>query len=244
MADAKEHLVDQWLTAALASLEAIGAWRYLVAFVGMFCETSLLIGLIVPGDTIVLITATANKDGVEWLLLLLSVIAGSLAGESVGYALGAWFGDRLRAGRLGQRIGEEHWLRAERWLDQRGGVAIFVSRFLPVLHAVVPVTVGAGEMPYRRFLAWTAPACTLWALIYVSVGTVAGTSYRALSGTLHFASWILLGVMLVFLLAVAFGKRLLHRFEHHETRVDKTRVEAAEAGTTNEAGADRRPPRP
>ena len=241
--------MDTWLTAALASLEAIGAWRYLVAFVGMFCETSLLIGLVVPGDTIVLITATANKDGVDWLLLVLTVIAGSLAGESLGYALGSWFGDRLRAGRLGRRIGEDQWLRAERWLDRRGGVAIFVSRFLPVLHALVPVTVGAGEMPYRRFLAWTAPACTLWALIYVSVGTAAGTSYRALSGTLHFASWVLLGVMLVFLVAVAFGKRLLHRFERRDTGVEADAVadatdEADPAVTTNEAGADRRPPRP
>lgn len=230
--------MDAWLTAALAGLEAIGAWRYLVAFVGMFCETSLFVGLVVPGDTIVLVTATANKGAVEWLLLLLVVIAGSLLGESVGYALGAWFGDRLRASRLGQRIGEQHWLRAERWLSRRGGLAIFVSRFLPVLHALVPVTVGASDVPYRRFLAWTAPACTLWALIYVSVGTAAGTSYRALSGTLHFASWILLGALVVFLVAIALGKRLLHRFERRETRMEDP-VE-----TPDGAGADARPPRP
>jgi membrane protein DedA with SNARE-associated domain len=230
--------VDAWLTAMLASLEAIGAWRYLVAFAGMFGETSLFIGLVVPGDSVVLVTATANKGFVEWLLLVLTVIGGSLAGESVGYAIGAWFGDRLRASRLGQRIGERQWLRAERWLNRRGGVAIFVSRFLPLLHALVPVTVGASDVPYRRFLAWTAPACTLWALIYVSVGTAAGSSYRALSGTLHFASWILLGAFVVFLIAVAFGKRLLRRYERRETRMDET------AERTDEAAADARPPRP
>jgi membrane-associated protein len=235
-ADAKEHRVDAWLTAMLASLEAIGAWRYLVAFGGMFCETSLFLGLVVPGDSVVLVTATANRGFLEWLLLLLAVITGSLAGESVGYAIGAWFGDRLRASRLGQRIGEHHWLRAERWLNRRGGVAIFISRFLPVLHALVPVTVGASDVPYRRFFAWTAPACTLWALIYVSVGTAAGSSYRALSGTLHFASWILLGAFVVFLLAIALGKRLLRRFERRETRVE-------EPAATNGAGADARPPR-
>jgi membrane-associated protein len=241
--------VDAWLTAALAGLEAIGAWRYLVAFVGMFCETSLFVGLVVPGDTIVLVTATANKGVLEWLLLLLVVIAGSLTGESVGYAIGAWFGDRLRASRLGQRIGEQHWLRAERWLSRRGGLAIFISRFLPILHALVPVTVGASDVPYRRFLAWTAPACTLWALIYVSVGTAAGTSYRALSGTLHFASWILLGALVVFLVAIALGKRLLHRFERRETRVEEPVAEEAAdaedaARTPDGAGADARPPRP
>jgi membrane protein DedA with SNARE-associated domain len=57
----------------------------------------------------------------------------------------------------------------------------------------------------------------LWALVYVSAGTAAGSSYRALSGTLHSASWIFLAVVLLFLLAVAFGKRLLHRFERKTT---------------------------
>ena len=142
----------------------------------MFCETSLFIGLLVPGDTVVLVTATAGRGWVEWLLLLASVVAGSVAGESVGYAVGRAFGPRLRAGRLGRRIGEKQWLRSERWLERRGGVAIFLSRFLPVLHALVPVTVGASDIPYRRFLAWSVPACVLWAAIYVSVGTVAGLS--------------------------------------------------------------------
>jgi membrane-associated protein len=211
-------VVDAWLTAALEGLAAIGAWRYVVAFVGMFCETSLFIGLVVPGDTIVLFTSAANKGLLEWLLLLVAVIVGALAGESVGYAIGHWFGPRLRVSRLGRRIGEPQWLRADRWLERRGGFAIFLSRFLPVLHALVPVTVGASDFPYRRFLAWTAPACTLWALIYVTVGTLAGSSYRALSGTLHFASWLLLGALVVFLLVIAFGKRLLHRFERRTTR--------------------------
>jgi membrane protein DedA with SNARE-associated domain len=230
--------VDAWLTAMLASLEAIGAWRYLVAFGGMFCETSIFLGLVVPGDSIVLVTSTANKGFVDWLLLLLAVIAGSLSGETVGYVIGAWFGDRLRASRLGQRIGEHHWLRAERWLNRRGGVAIFISRFLPVLHALVPVTVGASDVPYRRFIAWTAPACTLWALIYVSVGTAAGSSYRAMSGTLHFASWILFGALVVFLVAVALGRRFLHRFARRETRVEDP------VRTRDGTGADARPPRP
>ncbi len=210
--------MDAWLTAALEGLAAIGAWRYLVAFVGMFCETSLFIGLVIPGDTIVLFTSAANDGLLEWLFLLVAVIVGSLAGESVGYAIGHWFGPRLRVSRLGRRIGEPQWVRADRWLERRGGLAVFLSRFLPVLHALVPVTVGASDFPYRRFLAWTAPACTLWALIYVTVGTLAGSSYRALSGTLHFASWLLFGALVVFLFVVAFGKRLLHRFERRTTR--------------------------
>jgi membrane protein DedA with SNARE-associated domain len=75
-----------------------------------------------------------------------------------------------------------------------------------------------SDYPYRRFLAWTAPACLLWGAIYVSVGTAAGHSYRALSQELHFAGWIILGGLVVFLLLVAVGKKLLHRLERRLSR--------------------------
>jgi len=210
--------VDAYLTTLLEALASIGAWRYLVAFLGIFAETSLFIGLLIPGDTIVLFTSTANRSFLDWLLLLLAVLAGSLAGESLGYLIGAWFGPRLRASRLGARIGERNWVRAEQWVDRRGGLAIFLSRFLPILHALVPVTVGMSEYPYRRFIAWTAPACLLWGLIYVSVGTAAGSSYRTLSRELHFAGWIILGGLLVFTLLIWGGKKLLNRLERRLSR--------------------------
>lgn len=191
----------------------IGGWRYLVAFVGIFCETSLFIGLLVPGDTIVLFTATAGRGPVEWALLVLCVVAGSLSGESVGYLIGRYSGPLLRVSRIGRRIGEPHVLRAEAWLERRGGIAILISRFLPVMHALIPVTVGASGYPYRRFIAWTAPACVVWACLYVSVGQFAGSSYRALVQQFHFAGWIVLGGIVVFLALAYGGKRLLHRLE-------------------------------
>jgi membrane-associated protein len=212
-ATTKERLLDAWLTALLEQLADLGAWRYAVAFIGMFAETSLFLGLVVPGDTIVLLTATAGRGAVEWASLVAAVVAGSLAGETVGFVIGRVFGPRLRASRLGRRIGERHVLRAERWLGRRGGVAILLSRFLPVMHALIPVTVGASHYPYRRFLAWTAPACVAWAAIYVSVGQAAGTSYRRLAQELHFAGWLVLGGLVVFILITWLAKRLLHRIE-------------------------------
>ena len=77
---------------------------------------------------------------------------------------------------LGQRLGEDNWTRAELYLRRRGGPAIFLSRFLPVLHSLVPLTVGMSGFSYRRFMAWTTPACTVWAIAYVGVGAAA--NYR------------------------------------------------------------------
>ncbi|MFD1722195.1 DedA family protein [Amnibacterium endophyticum] len=179
----------------------------------MFCETSLFIGLLVPGDTVVLLASSGNDGWGQWGLMLAAVVVGSLAGESVGWAIGRFFGERLRLSRIGRRIGERQVLRAQRWMDRRGGVAILLSRFLPIMHALMPVTAGAGGFPYGRFMAWTTPACVAWALLYVSVGTAAGSGYRQFVGQVHSVGWIVLGALVLFLVAVALGKRLLHRVD-------------------------------
>ncbi|PZQ88410.1 MAG: DedA family protein [Leifsonia xyli] len=179
----------------------------------MFLETSVLVGLVVPGDTIVIVAATAVGSPTEYAALVAAVILGALGGESLGFALGRFFGPKIRHSRLGRRIGEHNWERAENYVDRRGGIAVFVSRFLPVLHSLVPLTVGMSTMSYRRFIAWTAPACVLWAFAYVTVGALAAGSYRELSQQLHWAGYIFVGAIVVFLVAVVLVKRFLERSE-------------------------------
>ena len=187
--------------------------RLLLAGIAMLLETSILVGLIVPGDTIVIVAATAVGSIPEGIALGLAVVVGALAGESIGFLLGRFLGPRIRHSALGRRIGEPNWQRSERYLRRRGGPAIFLSRFLPVLHSLVPLTVGMTGYPYRRFVAWTAPACVLWATLYVSVSAAAADTYRELADRLHFAGYLFVGVIAVFLLAALAGRRLLQFVE-------------------------------
>lgn len=205
-----------WLLDAVQSVDPIV--RTVLAGVAIMLETSVLIGLVVPGDTVVIVAATAVGSVVEAVVLILVVILGALIGESIGFGLGRWLGPRLRFSRLGARIGEHNWSRAERYLRRRGGPAIFLSRFLPVLHSVVPLTVGMSGFAYRRFLAWTAPACTLWAIAYVSVAAAAAGTYRELADQLHFAGYIFIGVLMLFLvLAYVLKKVIVAREARHMT---------------------------
>jgi membrane protein DedA with SNARE-associated domain len=185
--------------------------RTLLAGVGMLLETSVLVGLIVPGDTIVIVASTGVSNWVEYIALVVVVIAGALGGETIGFALGRFFGPKIRGSRLGQRIGYENWMRAENYLDRRGGIAVFVSRFLPVLHSLIPLTVGMSTMRYRKFLAWTLPACVIWALAYASIGWAAAGTYRELSGRLHYAGYLFVGIIAVFLIVVIVVRKLLER---------------------------------
>jgi membrane-associated protein len=187
--------------------------RTIVAGLAMLLETSVLIGLIVPGDTIVIVAGTAVSSVWEGVALGVAVVIGALIGESIGFALGRFLGPRIRASRLGRRIGEKNWARSERYLQRRGGVAIFLSRFLPVLHSLVPLTVGMSGYRYRRFLAWTTPACIVWAGLYISVAALAAGTYRELSDTIHFAAYIFVGIIAVFLVLAYVGKKVLERVE-------------------------------
>lgn len=206
--------MNDLLNTLLAGVESVDpALRTLLAGVAMMLETSILIGLLVPGDTIVIVASTAVSGTGEYIGMVLAVIVGALTGESIGFVLGRHLGPRIRVSRLGRRIGEENWARAERYLQRRGGPAVFLSRFIPVLHSLVPVTVGMSAMTYRRFISWTIPACLLWTGTYVSVASAAAEGYRELSRQLHFAGYLFVGVIVAFLGVVWLVKTLLLRSE-------------------------------
>lgn len=205
-----EDLVP-WLIDVMRSIDPLA--RTLIAGVAVLLETSVLIGLVVPGDTVVLVASIGITSPVQAVAMIIAVVIGALIGESIGFVLGRWIGPYIRASWVGRRVGEANWVRAERYLARRGGIAIFLSRFLPVLHSLVPLTVGMSHFSYRRFLAWTTPACVLWATAYVSITSLAAGSFDELSDKVHYAGYIFVGIIALFLVAAFLGKKLLQRLE-------------------------------
>lgn len=214
-----------WLLDVVQNVDPVV--RTLVAGIAMMLETSVLIGLVVPGDTVVIVAGTAIASPMEGVLLGVAVVLGSLLGESLGFWLGRYFGPRIRASRIGQKLGDRNWDRADRYLRRRGGPAIFLSRFLPVLHSLVPLTVGMSGYRYRRFLAWTAPACLIWAALYITVAATAAGTYRELADQIHYAGYIFVGIIVVFLLLVFVGKKVLERIERRHLADETDSLEPA-----------------
>ena len=208
-----------WLLDAVQSVDPV--LRTLLAGFAIMLETSVLVGLVVPGDTVVIVAATAVASPLEGVLLGIAVVIGAIIGESIGFGLGRFLGPRIQHSRLGRRIGEANWERSERYLRRRGGPAIFISRFLPVLHSLVPLTVGMSGYPYRRFLAWTIPACVIWSTLYISVAALAAGTYRELADRLHYAGYIFVGVIVLFLVLVFLGKKIIERIERRHMREEE-----------------------
>lgn len=182
-----------------------------LAGLAIMAETSLFVGLIVPGDTVVLVAATGIHDFSEFWLLLGLVLLGSLLGETLGFLIGRFFGERIRSSKFGKRLGESNWALADHFVHRRGGLAVGISRFLPILHSLVPVVSGMTRMRYRTFITWTVGACAIWAGIYVAVGYIAKASYEQLSTNLKWGGAVFVGIILIFVTVIHFAKKRLEK---------------------------------
>ena len=197
-----------WLNTAVHTFPPF--WRDIIAGFAILLETSVFVGLIIPGDTIVLAAGTMVRDWFDFSGLFIAVMLGSFAGESLGFYIGRIFGPRIRSSKLGLRIPEKVWHRADTFVESRGGIAIAMSRFLPVLHSVVPLTAGMTKMKYKTFIAWTAGACAVWTSMYLGIGWFAHGATDALK-QFKFGGAIFAGIIVVFLIIVTLAKKRLEK---------------------------------
>ena len=198
-----------WILALVQGVDPL--WRNLAAGLAIMLETSLFIGLIMPGDTVVLVASTGVVDLPDFFWLIGAVLLGSVIGETIGFFIGRLFGDRIRASKLGQRFGEENWQRADVFVEKRGGPAVAISRFLPVLHSLVPVVAGATKMRYQTFISWTFAACLVWASAYVSIGYIARASYEEVASNFKFGALFFVGIIALFVVLIHFAKKRISK---------------------------------
>lgn len=203
-----------------------GASAYVVVAALAALESSAFVGLFVPGEVAMLAGGYIAYAGrAELLPMIAFATVGAIVGDSIGYEIGRHLGPSLRRSRLGRKVGEERWQRAEHYLLVKGGRAVFFGRFIGVLRALVPALAGVSRMPYRRFLFWNALGALIWAPGFVLLGYVAGGSYKRIEHYAGRAGLVLL-LLVVMVGAVAalgrwvsrhpdevrsFGRRLLAR---------------------------------
>ena len=209
----------------LAALAGLPLWALAgaVALV-MALEASLLTGVVVPGDLVVLFAASTATTPTRLVVLWAAIAAGSVAGETVGYGIGRVFGERVQASRIGRWLGPQRWARAGDFLQRRGARAVFAGRFLAAVHAVLPIVAGTVRMGYRRFLIAAAVGALTWSALYLAIGALAGASYRAVAERLNEVSGILAGALIG---AALFAGVVLVR--QGIVRMSTTRVDAGVA---------------
>lgn len=171
-------------------------WGYVLIGLLGAAESSAFVGLAIPGETVMMLGGVLvffGRADLGWMLL--AGCLGAVAGDSIGYEIGRFLGPRLMRGRLGRKVGEARWQRAQGYVRRRGGRAVFLGRFVGVLRALVPAIAGSVEMPYRTFLLYNAAGGILWASAFILLGVAFGRSWRLVERWAGRASLVLLAVI-------------------------------------------------
>ena len=156
---------------------------YLVVLI-VFAETGLLAGFFLPGDSLLFVTGmiiagsvtgehNAYPELIYWILLI------SLAGIAGNYA-GYWFGKRSGAmllNRRDNRIYKKKYITgAKEFYERKGGKAIVLARFLPVIRTFAPIVAGMVGMKMREFTKYNIAGSLCWTTSLITTGFVLGAN--------------------------------------------------------------------
>ncbi|WP_327365822.1 DedA family protein [Streptomyces sp. NBC_01217] len=198
-----------------AVIETAGWWSYAAVFILTAGETSAFVGLLVPGEAAVLLAAAIAAQGdLNTPVLAAVVVAGSVTGDNLGYALG-----RRCARRPGRRWtpripGRHRDGRAQAFLTHHSGAAVFAGKFIGFARTFLPYAAGSSGMPYRRFFLYSAVASLVWGIGTVLLGYFAG----AATELLHTAGLVSGAMLVAVIVPVLVVMRVLARRRRRPTK--------------------------
>jgi membrane-associated protein len=152
--------LDVHLSALVANY---GAWVYAILFAVIFAETGLVVTPILPGDSLLFVAgAVAAVGGLDVHLLAVLLVVAAVLGNTTNYAIGRWFGSRFFTDRGSRWLNPAYLERTNAFYERHGGVAVVLSRFVPIVRTYVPFVAGLGAMNPARFTAYNVGGALLW----------------------------------------------------------------------------------
>lgn len=197
-------LVTLYLTGVLPELpdpkqaiediaSTLGPLTYLFVAALAFLETGAFVGLIVPGETTVIVGGVIAGQGEIDLLPLIGLVwVGCVLGDTVSFFIGRKLGRAfiLKHGEK-VKIDEGRLEKVESYFERHGALTILVGRFVGLLRALTPFVAGSSGYPYRRFLPFSVIGCGVWVGLFSVLGFI---FYRSFDQVAAIAGQAVLGL--------------------------------------------------
>jgi undecaprenyl-diphosphatase len=164
------HLDLQGLLEDLSN--TLGAWTYLIVAVFAFAETGAFVGLVVPGETVMLLGgAVAGQGAIDIYLLIAIAWFSAWLGDTTSFFLGRRLGREFVL-KHGPRVGISHerFEKVEDYFGRHGGKTIFIGRWISLVRAFAPFIAGSSGMGYRGFVPYSILGTGLWASLHILIG--------------------------------------------------------------------------
>ena len=160
------HLLSQVIT---------GWWGYALLAAIVFSETGLLVGLFLPGDSLLFtVGVVAGAGELDIVRICALLAAASIVGDQSGYFLGYRTGPRIFARKDSHLFKQDYVTRTQEFYVRHGGKALIYAKFVPIVRTFVPFMAGVGKMRYSRFLSFNVFGGLGWVVSMTLAGYFLG----------------------------------------------------------------------
>lgn len=155
-------------------IDVAGPWALLVVCFIVFAETGLLVGFLLPGDTLLIIagllTHTSNVFGLNiWIVSLLIALSAFIGGE-VGYLIGHKGGPAVFERKESGLFSRKNVERTNAFFERFGGITVILARFVPIVRTFAPVAAGVGHMPWKKYSLYNFIGAVIWGFGLTMIG--------------------------------------------------------------------------
>jgi membrane-associated protein len=152
-------------------------WIYAILFAVIFCETGLVVTPFLPGDSLLFavgaLAAVDTSGRLNAPLAFALLAAAAVLGNTLNYSIGRAIGPPAFSGRY-RLLKVQYLRRTEEFFLRHGGMAVALSRFMPIIRTFAPFVAGVGRMPYTRFLGYNLLGGVSWVALFLWGGYLFG----------------------------------------------------------------------
>jgi membrane-associated protein len=173
----------------------------------VFLESGILVGMFLPGDSLLFTAGILASAGyLHFVPLLVVTFVCAVLGNQVGYYTGRKYGPRIFSRPNSRWFNPEHIVKAQAFYEKYGKKTIILCRFIPFVRTVAPIMAGVGLMNSKSFTLYNVVGGALWAVGMTSLGYFLGSTIPNIE---KYIIPIVLGIILISVIPVL--TKLLHK---------------------------------
>ena len=154
-------------------LKGFGGLALFAACMILFIECALLIGLVLPGDSLLFIVGILLATGFISTPVWIAIVAMSVSailGNLLGYWTGAKLGPKLFSKPDSRIFKQEYVVITQNFFEKHGPRAIVLARFVPVVRPVITSMAGVARMNFRVYATYSTIGGILWVVSLTLAG--------------------------------------------------------------------------
>jgi membrane-associated protein len=201
-------------------IQGSGGWGLLVVCAIVFVETGLLVGFVLPGDTLLFFTGVLTFAGVipaPVALVIAAVSFSAILGDQLGYVIGRKAGPRIFDRKEAGLISRSTLRRTDGFFRRYGAATVTIARFVPVVRTVAPVAAGTARMHYVTFVSYNVIGGIVWPTALILAGYFLGQVPGVAAFVASYIDLILLGIVVISVASIVISALRARRNRRDET---------------------------